>query len=256
MNDLVEIELDLRALEYVKDLLTNIAGIARWEKKQEKKPDGTIVVTDVPYDVRTDSLAHRLLKRQDLVKGKVIACIPRRTPQEALYHFREGVHLKAELNKIIGSKGRTQEMRSVPEEDTYYWLLRVVMEYLGDEPDKVCMFDSWTKSPDDPALAKLDLPPHIFQNQVYFALFHKDANKKEIVSSIIGHATEPFFFGVMSSFPAGSGLDPKGGEITDDVLEVLAQRTEKIVVGAYDGESYLIWSKPGTWMDARAVSAK
>jgi hypothetical protein len=27
-------------------------------------------------------------------------------------------------------------------------------------------------------------------------------------------------------------------------LKTLAERTERLAVGAYDGESYLIWSKP------------
>jgi hypothetical protein len=48
----------------------------------------------------------------------------------------------------------------------------------------------------------------------------------------------------MSSIPADHALDPDGGEIIGNDLDVLARRTEKIVVAAYDGESYLIWSKP------------
>jgi len=245
MNDnLVEIELDLRALEFIRESLTNATGIARWVTKQEEMPDGSIVEKSVPYDIRKDSLAHHLLTRDDLAGGMVITCVPKKTPQEALYHFREGVKLKAELSTVEELGEETQGWHPVPEGGTYFWLVRVVMEYLRGRPDKVCMFDSWTKSPDDITLARLDPRPHIFQNQVYFALFHKDADRKETVASVVGHAMEPFFFGVMSSLPMSSGLDPESGTITSDVLEMLAQRAEKIVVGAYDGESYLIWSKP------------
>ena len=245
--NLVEIELDVRALEFIKESLGHATGIASWKKVEEQLPDGSVIKKSVPYNIREDSLAHHVLKREDLADGKVIACMHKRAPQEALYRFRAGVKLKAELSTIENLGEETQEWRSVPEEDTYFWLVRVVMEYLRGGPDRVCMFDSVITSRSEPWIAKLDSQPHTFQNQVYFALFHKDADSEERVASAIGNANNAwFFYGVMSSLPAGGDLDPAGAEITSDVLEILAQRTEKIVVSAYDGESYLIWSKPAT----------
>ena len=245
MNEkLTETELDSRALEFLRESLTNATGVARWRQEKEQLPDGSIVEKSVPYDIRRDSLAHHVLEETDLATGTITTCVPGLTPREALYQFKEGVRLKAKLSALEELGEGTQGWNPVPEEDTYQWLIRVVMEYLRSDPDKVCMFDSIIKSPGDARVATLVPQPHIFQNQVYFSLFHKDVETTEIVESAISHANNAwFFYGVMSSLPAGSGLDPGGGEITSDVLEMLAQRAEKIIVSAYDGESYLIWRR-------------
>jgi len=258
MNEnLIEIELDARALEFIKESLTNATGVARWETKQEEMADGTVTTTDVPHDVRQDSLAHHLLKREDLAEGRIITCVLEDVPEDDLYHFRWGGKLKVDPNSIeYWKEGEgilrsvpieyfgegVQRLRAVPIPSATPWLVAAVQEYLRSAPNRVCIFDRCIASAGDRWIARSD-----FQNQVYFALFHKDAESKERVASAISHASDVWlFYGVMSSLPPDSGLDPEGDAITRDAMEMLAQRTEKIVVGAYDGESYLIWSKPGS----------
>jgi hypothetical protein len=94
VDDLVEITLDARALGFINESLANASQVARWKEEQEELPDGTTRTKDVPHDVREDSLAHRILKREDLAAGSVITCVPRDVPREALYRFREGVKRK------------------------------------------------------------------------------------------------------------------------------------------------------------------
>jgi len=243
MNDnLVEIELDARALEFIRESLAHATAVARWETKQEEMADGTVTTTHVPHDVREDSLAHHLLKREDLAEGRIITCVPEDVPEDDLYHFRWGGKLKVDPATIVYPE-RGGRLEPIP--NTTPWLVAIVQEYLRGAPNRVCIFDYWIASAGDPWIARSDFQPHIFQNQVYFSLFHKDAESKERVASAIGHASDVWlFYGVMSSLPADNGLDPEGGAITRDAMEMLAQRTEKTVVGAYDGESYLIWSKP------------
>ena len=53
----------------------------------------------------------------------------------------------------------------------------------------------------------------------------------------------PVFVGVLSVWPVDSRLAPERHGITDEELHALADRAEKIIVGAYDGEGYLIWAK-------------
>jgi hypothetical protein len=48
----------------------------------------------------------------------------------------------------------------------------------------------------------------------------------------------------MASVADEAGFSDEAREITSVKLRVLAERTQKIIVGAYDGEGYLIWSKP------------
>jgi hypothetical protein len=126
------------------------------------------------------------------------------------------------------------------------WLSRVVGEYLLGGADRVCVFEDWIASPGSALVANSDLRPYVFENIVYFALFHEDAENRERIESTIQNAEDVWlFYGVISSLPEEMHLDPEGGLISGQIMEMLAQRAEKIVVGAYDGESYLIWSKPG-----------
>jgi len=133
----------------------------------------------------------------------------------------------------------------VPTPNTQPWLVSAVQEYMRGGARRICILQHSVAAPNEPWIAKSGLRPHIFENEVYFVLFNRDAESKEGIESTIRHTWDVWlFYGAMTSLPADSGLDPEGGTITRDVLEMLAQRTEKIVVGAYDGESYLIWSKP------------
>jgi hypothetical protein len=176
---MVEIELDYRALEFIRESLAQAAGVARWVEQEEELRDGSPVRKAVPRDVRRDSLAHRMLKRHDLATGSIVTCVPGRTPQEALYLFHEGVNQKAALNAGENIGRALPNARSVPEMDAWSWLLRITREYLRGAPNKVCMYDSVIASAGDAWVARLDPRPHVFQNQVYFALFHRDAESRE-----------------------------------------------------------------------------
>ena len=57
------------------------------------------------------------------------------------------------------------------------------------------------------------------------------------------HNVYPGLIGVMTSLPEGHYLALEKKKITSEELKLLAERAEKIIVGAYDGEGYLIWSK-------------
>ena len=254
LNDnLIEIELDYRALEFVREWLTNATGVARWVEEQKELPDGSTVKMSVPKDVRRDSLAHHLLRRGDLADGRIITYAPQDSPEDSLYQFREGGKLKIDPATIVYQEGGRLE----PIPNTNSWLIAIVQGHLRGGPDRVCVFEDSMSSPSDAWIAGSRLRPQVFENVVYFALFNRDAEDKQKVENTIRHTKNVWlFYGVMSSLPEEMHLDPEGGPINSDVLEMLARRAEKIVVGAYDGESYLIWSKPGTWMDARAVSAK
>ena len=259
-EELAEIALDSRALAFIKESLSDAIGVAKWVTKKEESADGAITTRQVPQDIHKDALAHYLLRRTDLGQGTIVTCAPEDVPQDSLYWFREGGKLKVDPRAVeYRDKGQgvlrsvppeffgegVTRVRAVPVPNTNEWLVAIVQEYLRGGSDRVCVFEDWMSSPGDGWIAKSGLKPHIFGNVVYFALFNSDAEDREKVESTIKHSGDVWlFYGVMSSLGRETGLDPDGGPISRDVVEMLAQWAEKIIVGAYDGESYLIWTRP------------
>jgi hypothetical protein len=216
--DLTELALDLRALDHIGQQLQQGKTLSRY-----------------------------LLAREDAALGSIVTLLPDDLPPEEPYAFREGYKLRIGPNSIVYQENGPLE----PVPNTTPWLVSVVQGYLRyrtdriAQTDRVCMFEHPLTSSGAPWIAKSGLRPHIFNDEVYFALFHQDAEDPKRIETTIRHTETVWLFcGVMSSLPQGITLDREGGSISRDLLEMLAQRAEGIVVGAYEGESYLLWSKP------------
>lgn len=75
-------------------------------------------------------------------------------------------------------------------------------------------------------------------------LDEKDAKDQEKIAKTMREANSDWrFVCLMSSLPGKERLARRGRSLTADDVRALAERAEKIVVGAYDGEGYLVWSK-------------
>jgi len=98
--------------------------------------------------------------------------------------------------------------------------------------------------PRDPWLQSCGLPTLIFEDEVYHFISHRDAEDEErILQTIRGASDVWLFYGVMTSFSKTGDAALEAGVIGREVLQTCAEKAERIIVGAYDGESYLIWHR-------------
>jgi hypothetical protein len=82
---------------------------------------------------------------------------------------------------------------------------------------------------------------HFMGDEVFFSLLHEDADTSRVLDTIRRVGDYPFI-GVLSSIPNdGIGLE-HGEELDEDMLEALVSGMDHLVVGAFDGEGFVIWS--------------
>ena len=219
MNDvLVEFELGAAALEYMRERL----GYGK-------------------------TLAHYLLEREDLAGGSVITCLPPNVPVETLEDFNESKLERdpATFRYRTAPDGSVTRYEPVPNTDP--WLVSVTQQFLRGGPERLCIYENSPAAPGDPWLQSSDLQTLIFDDEVYHFVSHKDAeNEKRILETMRGAASAWLFLGAMTSLSDASDLPLDRGMVAREVLERFARGAEKIVVGAYDGESYFIWQKGGS----------
>src|SRR5690349_22612286 len=109
------------------------------------------------------------------------------------------------------------------------------------DPDAVCIFEDALARSDDPWISCRDTRILTFNDEVYHFLSQNDI-AEQIVKTIRRATTAWQTVGLMTYLKPHNRIKD-GLEIGVDELQVFADRASKIVVGAYDGEGYLIWGK-------------
>ncbi len=192
------------------------------------------------------TLARHLLERVDLESGTVTTFLPSDVSKEAASQFRTGGKLERDPETFVyrtAPDGSRVRWEPVPNTDP--WLVSIVQAFLRAAEGRVCILENALARPSDPGLSRFQSRLLAFEDEVYHVLLSRELEGTEIARAI-GEArcAYPPLIGVITFLAAEAGLPDEARDITSAQLRVLAERTQKIVVGAYDGEGYLIWSKP------------
>jgi hypothetical protein len=213
MTDLVKYTLGPEALEYVRERLENGKTLARY-----------------------------LLDALELEAGVVTTFLPPGLGQEKVAHLTWGGVLPVDLEGVRYLEepdGSTS--RLVPTPNTKDHLVEAVRMYLSGTRARVCIFEEWGWSASDRCIDLAE--PIIFTHgeEVYYVV--DSANDQREVTDAVRSAwcAYPGHLGAMTSLEAsGSPGLPK--ILTSADLRALAERTQALLIGAYDAEAYLTWS--------------
>jgi hypothetical protein len=74
-------------------------------------------------------------------------------------------------------------------------------------------------------------------------LFADATSPFEQVREILGEAHLYPAIGAVAALPAHQSGIRRGGEVDPQVLHLLAEGATHLIIGAYDGEGWLIWSR-------------
>jgi hypothetical protein len=119
----------------------------------------------------------------------------------------------------------------------------MIRSFLGQR-GSCCIFEDAKSRPTDPWIQSEDGRIKNLDDEVYYVLDEKDANDEEKIARTVRDAQSGWHFvGVMSLPPRNGRLSGGGRNLSADDLRALAERAVVILVGAYDGEGYLVWSK-------------
>lgn len=167
------------------------------------------------------SLANEVLARQAIHEGRVTLLGPDGLDRRKLLQFRRGGLLSLRASRE--------------------WLIATIMNGLAASSDRSCaVFENWLASSDDPWLVEARSKVFFFGGEVYHYCTGADDHAAVEAATAESDAL-PFFWGMLSREPT-TGLEP-GTRVGRETLEELAAEMSLLIVGAYDGEGYLLWNR-------------
>lgn len=161
-----------------------------------------------------------LIANVNIHNGRVSAFLPKVCPQEAIYRFGGG-----------GIASRAESIECISYAIEYF---------LKISEDNICLLEDALAHPDDQFGVEQDVAILSLSKEVYFFI-PNGADKEKIRYAIIEAEQPNFFVGILSSMPSKDFLPFDAKSITSSQIKSLVTKVEKIIMGAYDGEGYLIW---------------
>lgn len=190
------------------------------------------------------TLSKLLLASHEIASGSVYTFLPADTSTETANDFAGGGKLPplpAETHEHFTSEdGAKWRMVPVPNADAD--IVTTIQNFLRAEQGHVCIFEDAVAKPTDLWLSSAGTRVLTFNDEVYHWLSQDDVETTKILNTI-RRANSWLFMGAMTSTLKIKGFASDAGTISYDALKTMAEETKIIVVGAYDGEGYLIWSK-------------
>ena len=120
------------------------------------------------------------------------------------------------------------------------WLIGLIQDYLKCKENSLIIFEDSLHLATDRHVAKEDNQYLVFENRVYRILNHKDAFNEDRIISMIGMASYWNFIGTMSSHPDAETFSDIS--LSVECFKTLARQTEHLIIGAFHGDSHLVWS--------------
>lgn len=190
-----------------------------------------------------NALAQTVLQKLSLKKGQVTTCLPRGIAPKSLQDFQTGGKLPTPpASEWSSTASEDKILLMIPVPTTDDWLVRRIREFLLGGGNRVCIFEDSLKRVGDPILGKLTTEYATFDEEIYHLLYGVDASEDRIRTVLKSAKAIPTFIGVLTECEGGF---PSKGQfrLSNVQLESLAARAHKVIVGAFDGESYLIWDR-------------
>jgi len=187
------------------------------------------------------TLAKLVLEVIRFESGYITTFLPPNVAPESIKDFRTGGKLPSSPEpESYVPDGQSQKITPVPNTDAD--LAFVVKGHLRLDKRRVCAMEDALKRPGDLILKRLKTRYATFENEIYHLLFHTDAGTNNVENVLKTAKSLPTFVGLLTScsHPPGLATD---GTLSLTELRELAIKVNKIFVGAYDGEGYLLWNK-------------
>src|SRR5258706_4481118 len=112
---------------------------------------------------------------------------------------------------------------------------------------RYAVFEDRVAEATDQWLISSQLPYFTSRNEVYIYLTHETGDV-QAVERVIRYAYTFRYLQILSHLPKVERI-PLGQSVNIDLLLALAHGTDAIIIGAYDGEGFLVWTRDGL-MDA------
>jgi len=169
--------------------------------------------------------------------GRLTAVVGRGTPIEHLTRFWTG--------GIYDQTSIPATAHAVPIPNFDAELVKTVADRFNSDPGAVFIVEDASSSATDPGFDRVPLPSRVyFCGDDVFHLTFAGATSEEILQILkTGRTSLYFVAGLTWADPALLDSLHRSRVLVPSDLERLAESTTEVFVGAYDGESFLVWRR-------------
>ncbi|HEX9930047.1 MAG TPA: hypothetical protein VGB02_16055 [Pyrinomonadaceae bacterium] len=188
------------------------------------------------------TLSKFLLQNQNLNYGSVATYLPSTISNEFAKDFETGGKLPPFMDSPQFLDASDKKLALVPKPNIDHLLVKEITDHLKERKENICLFEDAWANPKDHFLITSDVEFSTYNDEVFYILNGENVSSKEILKTI-RYARSWLFLGFLTSKSKTIVSDESIKFLTIDELELLAEKTTKVIVGAYDGEGFLIWNK-------------
>ena len=187
-----------------------------------------------------NTLARSLLENHDLAAGRIVTFAPPGVPRQEMEDFEEGGKFPAPGPDIhvTDKEGLRTRIERVSFEAQAV-LARAIRGFLQADERRVCVFEDFMERSVRMGLRRGVL---LFNDEIYL-LCKAGHQTKTIRETIWAAFSYVFHAAAIAPVAAGVSWPLAPGKLSREELMALSNTAEMIIVGAYDGEGYLIWEK-------------
>lgn len=167
------------------------------------------------------ALAKAVLQKKHFASCEPVTLLPSNICEDDIADFRYG--------------GMTSRTKSLD------WLTLKIQEYLRQDDSRVVVLEDSLAKSKDPCLKKHSFPFFSFHEDVYYLITADLVNDVDLIKQIIKAADNSYLFvGIMTR--KFSDHIERSNTLSNETIDYYADQTEKIFVGAFDAEGYIILS--------------
>ncbi|MFH1230962.1 MAG: hypothetical protein V1709_05635 [Planctomycetota bacterium] len=224
--------LNEKALKYITTKLDDVANIKNYGNAK-----------DSPVKFEGKILARLVLELVNLKQGTIYTMLPPNISLKQINEFENGGVIplsdkdRANITLIGGGV-------MVPTPNNFNCLYSIIKEYLRGNNQNICIFIDAMANVDDKGMQEEKTDFFTFQNNIYWCITSANAEEDKI-KTVMMNSSDAWigFLGILTSTEKLETPPFNKREVTLKELGVFAKNTSRIIVSAYDGESFLIWEK-------------
>ena len=204
----------------------------------EERVLGLEAVLWIRRSLHEGTFSRLLAGRFDLTSGRIVTLVPPFVSEEATKMLSRGLlpESSADVAETPGGVG----CRVVSASPIHQALADLIRRFLSDRPDGLCIFEDRLARPGDGWLSRSGTIVVTVQNDVYHVLSKADiySDRIERTVDVVSRAYPPLVGALTRCLD-----EAEGAPLTYEMLAELADHTERIAIGAYDGEGFVLWSR-------------
>jgi hypothetical protein len=187
-------------------------------------------------------LAKLLSERSELVNGRFKVLLPLDAKLDSSSNFEWAIAPEAPPEEQVTFTGQGgTEWRAVPKPDMWQALIDEIDAFLSLGGDRLCVFEDIAAERGDRFLERIATRVAYGHDGTVFHLLVTTDGGTENVGATLLNASDWLTIGCMSTIGA---LPPDREQLSDEAIASLAGTAEQIVITAFDGDGWLVWSAP------------